>query len=226
VIAAVIPARGGSKRLPGKNLRPFCNRPLLYYSVAVCQRVEAIDRYYVSTEDPEIAALARGYGAEVIERPAALATDDASTASVIAHAARHIVAQGLDPSAIVTLQPTNPLRPPALVSQAIDAFKGAKCDSLVSVSPSKAKIGRIENGLFAPDYVLGLRSQDFPAQYRENGLIYITRLALLTEQDDLFGRSLHPFVVEPPFDRVDIDDSDDLIMAEALYARYSSDLGY
>ncbi len=226
MIAAVIPARGGSKRLPGKNLRQFHNRPLLYYSIAVCQRVEAIDSFFVTTDDPEIAAVASEYGAEVIHRPADLATDESSTAAVVAHAARHIVARGHDLSAVVTLQPTNPLRPPALVTQAIDAFKTAECDSLVSVSLSKAKIGRIENGLFAPDYVPGQRSQDLPPRYRENGLIYITRRATLTERGDLFGKRIFPFVVEPPFDKVDIDDTYDLTMAEALYMRYFSTLGY
>lgn len=226
MIVAVIPARGGSKRLVGKNLRQLGNRPLLYYSIAVCQRVEAIDRCFVSTDDAEIAAVARAYGAQIIDRPAELATDHSSTAEVIAHAARHIVAQGDDLSAVVTLQPTNPLRPPGLVTRAIDAFWAAECDSLVSVSLSKAKLGRIEDGLFAPDYVVGQRSQDLPPRYRENGLIYITRRATLTEHGDLFGGRIHPFVVEAPFDRADIDDADDLIMVEALYRRHASSLGY
>ena len=226
MIVAVIPARGGSKRLPGKNLRQLCNRPLLYYSVAVCKLVEAIDRYYVTTDDPEIAAVASGYGAEVIHRPTDLATDETSTAAVVAHAAEQIVAVGHDLSAVVTLQPTNPLRPPALVTKAINAFRTAECDSLVSVSLSKEKTGYVENGLFAPNYILGQRSQDLPPKYRENGLIYITRRAVLMEHGDLFGKRLCPFVVEPPFDKADIDDAYDLTMAEALYTRYLSNLGY
>ncbi len=226
MIVAVIPARGGSKRLPGKNLRPLAGKPLIAYSIAVCRLVPSIGGCFVTTDDPEIAAVARAHGAEVIDRPSDLAADESPTATAVAHAARHIAALGHDLSAVVTLQPTNPLRPPALLSRAIDEFEARDCSSLVSVSPTAAKTGRIEDGWFVPDYVLGDRSQDVPPRYRENGMIYLTRSELLWNHGDLFGESVLPFVIDTPFDGIDIDVEGDFAVAEEVYLRYADELGY
>ena len=104
MVVALIPARGGSKRLPGKNVRLFGGRPLIAYSIALARSVAGIDRCVISTDDEEIAAIARHWGAEVIARPPELATDTATTAAAARHALAHIVQGGAVPRALVTLQ--------------------------------------------------------------------------------------------------------------------------
>src|SRR5688500_745377 len=102
---ALIPARGGSKRLPRKNLLPFGGRPLLSHSIAAAQSVPRIDLCVVSTEDSEIADVSRGCGADVVHRPAELADDYASTASVVLHALEALKSSGVTPEIVVLLQP-------------------------------------------------------------------------------------------------------------------------
>src|SRR5215510_4708852 len=111
MILAVVPARGGSKRLPGKNIAPFGGRPLLAWSVALANRLDRVVRCVVSTEEPAIAAVARKAGAEVVDRPVELAGDDSSITAVLVHAAEAVRRDGLEFQGVMLLQPTNPLRP-------------------------------------------------------------------------------------------------------------------
>ena len=213
---ALIPARGGSKRLPRKNLCLFAGRPLLFYSIALAQAVKQIDRCVVSTEDREIADVARGYGAEVIDRPPALADDLTSTASVAAHALRTLELDSRTPDVLVLFQPNCPLRPKSLVVRALDLLDDT-ADSVVSVTPHHRKAGNIQNGLFVPDYRPGIRSQDMPTRYFENGLVYVTWARTVLEQGSLFGRRIRPVVTEPLYAMGDIDTALDLAVAEFLF---------
>ena len=163
---ALIPARGGSKRLPRKNVRELAGRPLIHWSIAMAKCVPEIQRTIVSTDDAEIAEIARASGAEVMMRPEELATDLSTSASVAQHVLRTLADdEAYEPTAVVLLQPTCPLRPYALVRAALDAFKARAVDSVVSVTLSREKSGHITGGLFRPAYRPGTRSQDLPPAY-------------------------------------------------------------
>lgn len=218
---ALVPARGGSKRLPGKNLRELAGHPLIAHSIAAAQRTPGIARCVVSTDDPAIASAAREYGAEVVMRPAALASDTATTASVARHLLESLDVRGSG-DAIVTLQPTCPLRPPGLVSEALALFGSGEWDSVVSVTRSQEKAGAVEDGAFRPAYPVGIRSQDLPPVYFENGLVYVSRADMVRSGGDLFGARSAALIVDPLYARADIDTELDLSIAEFLMTTYRS----
>jgi N-acylneuraminate cytidylyltransferase len=227
MIIAFIPARGGSKRLPRKNLKLLGGRPLIFYSIAVARAVERIDRCVVSTEDAEIACVAQEYGAEVIHRPLHLADDHASTASVAQHALGELVRQGARPEALVTLQPNCPLRPAAMVEEALDLFQASEAaDSLITVTENRHKLGEIAGSLFRPRYQPGTRSQDMARSYYENGLVYISRARMVLEQGEIFGERIVPLITDPLYAMGDIDDALDFEVAEFLFHRYQDRFDY
>jgi N-acylneuraminate cytidylyltransferase len=226
MVVALIPARGGSKRLPGKNVRLFGGRPLIAYSIALARSVSGIDRCVVSTDDKEIAEVARRWGAEVIDRPAELATDTATTASAARHAVERIVAGGAVPSALVTLQPTNPLRTVEMVEEGLALFLARRPDSVVSVAPVTSKTGSVRNGFYLPDYIPGTRSQDLQERVHETGQLYVSDAALVLERGELFGTRMLALQADPRFASADIDTSEDFELAESLYERHRHQFTY
>jgi pseudaminic acid cytidylyltransferase len=214
-VIALIPARGGSKRLPRKNVRDFCGKPLLHWSVAMGKALRL--RTIVSTDDAEIADVARASGAEVRMRPAELATDLATTASVVKHVLDELAGEGDDPRAVVLLQPNCPLRPFALVREAIDAFSTHGVDSVVSVTRAHHKRGHVEGGLFRPEYRPGTRSQDMPTAYFENGVIYVADAPRVRATGELFGDRIFPLVTDALYALGDIDTELDFEVAEHLF---------
>jgi N-acylneuraminate cytidylyltransferase len=220
MIVALIPARGGSKRLPRKNLLSFAGKPLIYYSIALAQRTPGLDRCVVSTEDNEVADVARNYGAEVIMRPVELAGDDTPTAAVAQHVAIALADAGSLPSLVITLQPTSPLRPPAVIEQALALFEATRPDSVVAVASTAAKTGSIADGRYLPAYTPGTRAQDMPPRYRETGLVYASDARLVLERGDLFGERIVPLVSDPLFPAIDIDTALDFETAECLFTRH------
>jgi CMP-N-acetylneuraminic acid synthetase len=220
MIVALIPARGGSKRLPRKNLLSFAGKPLIYYSIALAQRTPGLDRCVVSTEDDEVADVARSYGAEVIMRPVELAGDNTPTAAVARHVATALAEAGSPPSLVITLQPTSPLRPPAVIEQALALFEATRPDSVVAVASTAAKTGSIADGRYLPAYTPGIRAQDMPPRYRETGLVYASDARLVLERGDLFGERIVPLVSDPLFPAIDIDTALDFETAECLFTRH------
>jgi N-acylneuraminate cytidylyltransferase len=220
-VVAFVPARGGSKRLPRKNVLPFAGRPLLAHTIEQALATPLVERCVVSTDDAEIGAVARRFGAEVVERPARLATAEATTASAARHALEQLAAQGCRPSALLTLQPNCPLRPVSVVTRALELFAEQRPDSVVSVTRSHHKLGRIESGLFVPDYAPGTRSQDMAPRWFENGVVYVSRPELVLEREDLFGRRVVPLETDPLLALGDIDTELDFVVAEHLFVRYA-----
>ncbi len=214
---ALIPARGGSKRLPRKNIREFCGQPLINYSIAMAQALPEVERTIVSTDDPQIAEVARAWGAEVMMRPPELATDEAKTVGVVRHVLSELARHHYEPVGVVLLQPNCPLRPYALVRAAIDAFLSYPVDSVVSVTQSREKAGHIAGGLFHPAYRPGTRSQDMPPAYFENGVVYVSRANMVREAGDLFGPRIYPLVTDPIYALGDIDTELDFQIAEHLF---------
>lgn len=209
---AIIPARGGSKRLPGKNTKLLGGLPLIAHSILYAKaNPEIIDAIYVSTDDAQIKAIAQEYGAIVIDRPESLSGDFEPTVSALKHVVQHVSAEN-----IVLLQPTNPLRPENLLREAFAKFKGENRDSLFTVTRSFDKLGRIANDRFIPfNYSPGQRSQDLEPLYFENGLLYISTQKLITK-DRIIGENAIPMEVTHQFADVDIDTPEDFVYAEYL----------
>ena len=215
---AIIPARGNSKRLPGKNLLYLGGKTLLEHSINFAlANTGIIDKVVVSTDNIEIKRVALAAKVEVIDRPAELATDTTSTIAVLEHVLETI---GAEFENIVVLQPTNPLRPADLLRDAFERYVRGDFDSLMTVSPEMRKLGKIINQKFIPfNYSMGQRSQDLDPLYFENGLLYISKAGLIIK-GCLVGENNFPYIVEHPFAKVDIDVKDDLDYAQYIFNIY------
>jgi len=211
---ALIPARAQSKRFPRKNLTSFLDIPLIVHSIKYALAQQEIDRVIVSTDCPEIKSISLEFGAEVIDRPKELATDLSPTIATMQHALEQLDG---DIEYFVLLQPTNPLRPKELIFEAIAYMKKNNQKSLFTVSPLKKKVGHIDQSKFTPlNYKPGMRSQDLPPTYYENGLLYITHRDLIKE-GIIFDHNSCSMIVDHPYGQVDIDTPDDLCYAEFIF---------
>lgn len=211
---AIIPARGGSKRLPNKNILLFDGIPLIAHSILFAQEnSEIIDEVYVSTDDKEIKKIAIQYGAKVIDRPENLSGDNEPTVSSLKHVLINIENKV---DYVILLQVTNPLRPKNIVKETYSLFVKNNCDSLFTVSKNHQKFGKIENNIFSPfNYNIGQRSQDLEPLYFENGLLYITKAKAILD-GKIITENAFPFVVNHIFANVDIDTQEDFDYAEYL----------
>ena len=223
----VITARGGSKGVPRKNIRPVFGKPLIAYSIMTA--LEVSDRLYriiVSTEDAEIANISRQYGAEVpFMRPPELADDKMPTFPVLQHAVRFVEDQDkvrLD--WVLLLQPTSPLRTRDDILAALELARLGGCDSVISVVQTPTHplfMKRIENHqlLSFSDVLVekeGTRRQDaLPPAYVRNGAIYLTRRDVLMDGNSIWGALLRPYIM-PPERSVNIDSELDLKLAEVM----------
>lgn len=212
---AIIPARGGSKRLPNKNIKLLGGLPLVAHSVLYAQAFpEIIDDIYVSTDCEEIKQLALEFKAKVIDRPEQLSGDEEPTVSALKHVLQQLEDDTIE--TVILLQPTNPLRPPQLLQEAFNAYQTNNVASLFTVSRDYKKLGKINSQKFEPfNYKIGQRSQDLEPLYYENGLLYITQAALI-KQDVIFDVASYPFIVNHPYAQVDIDTLEDFEYAEYL----------
>ncbi len=224
---AIIPARGGSKRLPSKNSLNLGGIPLIAHSILYAQKNSAIIyEIYVSTNDEVVKKIALHYGVKVIDRPESLSGDFEPTVSALKH-----VLESIDDEVenVVLLQPTNPLRPDYLLKEAFEIYQKQNYDSLFTVSRNHQKLGKLENNQFLPyNYEIGQRSQDLEPLYFENGLLYISKASLILPLDcargdsEIISKSAFPFEVNSILSNVDIDTQDDLDYAEYIYRKLIS----
>ncbi|WP_322549037.1 acylneuraminate cytidylyltransferase family protein [Flavobacterium psychraquaticum] len=211
---AIIPARGGSKRLPNKNIQLLGGIPLIAHSILFAKKHSFISEVYVSTDDEAIKKVALHYGAVVIDRPAALSGDLEPTVSALKHVLETIEE---DVENLVLLQATNPLRPEKMLAEAFQIFQEKNCDSLFTVSQNRHKLGKINHNKFEPfNYTIGQRSQDLEPLYYENGLLYISKAELILK-DSIFDEAGFPFEVNHIFASVDIDTQEDFEYATYLF---------
>lgn len=212
---AIIPARGGSKRIPEKNIKLFAGLPLLAHSILYAQQNETlIDEIYVSTDIIEIKKIAIQYGAKVIDRPEHLSGDLEPTITALKHVLESIDCS--DVESVVLLQPTNPLRPQDLLKQAFEIYNNSNCDSLFTVSRNYQKFGKITANKYHPfNYTIGQRSQDLEPLFFENGLLYITKADLILN-GIIISENAFPFEVDHIFAKVDIDTLEDLDYANFI----------
>lgn len=231
---AVIPARGGSKGLPRKNLRELAGRPMLSFTLEAARR-SRLERVLLSTDSEEIAAVGRAWGAEVpFLRPAELARDDSSSLSVLLHALHWVREHdGFHPEAVALLQPTSPLRTAEHIDEGLEILAGSGARSVIGIAPVE-EIHPYYMFTLAPDFRLRylvdahprpMRRQDLPPVYRINGALYLTR-------SDYYDLPLDPGdpvydatdLVGLPMDHVaslDINTLLDLQRAEALLSQRS-----
>jgi len=213
---AIIPARGSSKRLPGKNIKLFNNKPLLAYSIAYAlQNKSLIKDVLVTTDDDEIAKIAIAFGAKVIKRPPELAGDLEPTVSAIKHALE-TYQQKVD--YVFILQPTNPLRPDNLMQESykklIDTPDSNSC---FTVSKSTHKLGKIRANKYSPfNYEYGQRSQDIEPLFYENGMLYISHVNAIMN-NEIISTNHICIEVNHPYAKIDIDTETDFLIAEAIY---------
>lgn len=218
---AFIFARGGSKGLPGKNIKIFGGLPLLAHGIRLAQSMDRVERVFVSTDDERIAAVATQFGADVIERPAALATDTASEWKAWQHAIEYVRELGLDFNVFLSLPATSPLRNAQDIDRCLDALQ-ADTDVVITVTPSARSpyfnmISTDSAGL--AHVVLGgaqfQRRQDVPPVYDITTVAYVARPDFILTHERLFDGRVRPVVI-PKERAVDIDDVYDFKLAEAL----------
>lgn len=187
----------------------------MYYSIAFA-KFNQFSKIVVSTDDDAIASVAASFGAEVLWRPEALASDTATTAAAARHCLIAERAKGFEPEVFITLQPTNPLRPSDLFRNAIVEYATENFDSVISVGLNKHKLGVIQNGFYIPQtYTPGGRSQDLNKLYFESGLIYLTKPSVIDEED-VFGNKIKAIVTPAPFSEIDIDEECDFELGESI----------
>jgi len=221
-IVAIIPARGGSKSLPRKNVRLLNRKPLIYYTIREALKSRFLDRIIVSTEDKEITELAKAYGAEVVTRPAELATDDTPTVPVFQHAIRYLEeVEHYHPEVIVNLQPTSPLRTAEDIDGVIEKFRQTDCDSVVSVCEAECPpqwMYTLEGDRLQP-VIKGqekiFRRQDAPEVYRLNGAVYVTHRDVIMKQNTVRGKDTRAYIM-PRERSIDIDTEVDFQLADVL----------
>lgn len=188
---AVIPARGGSKRVPGKNLMPLAGRPLVAHSIAHALASRYVREVYVSTESEEIAAVARAHGADVVTRPLDIADDKATSESALLHALDERNRRGLpDPDLVVFLQCTSPVRRHDDIDRAVETLLAAGADSLFSACENNRLIWAVKDGRpysVNYDFHSRQREQDMAVQFRENGSIYVFRPEVLRRENNRLG---------------------------------------
>lgn len=228
-ILAVIPARGGSKGVPGKNLRPVLGLPLIYYMIKYAQASKYISKIAVSTDDEKIAAVARSFSAEApFLRPKEMAQDTSPLNPALKHALDYYDSTGWRADAVISLQPTSPLITPEIIDSVIRLFLETGCDSAVTVSeikhghPYRAKKlhgdGRLENFCTEFDGEKFFNRQERPPAYAYNGAIYLRKRKLVEDWDgrDMgLGRDCRGYVIGHEY-AANIDDEFDLKLAEIL----------
>jgi len=195
-IVTIILARGGSKGLPRKNIKPLCGLPLIAHTVLDAVEAQLVNQIYVSTDDPEIASVSKAYRATIIHRPSVFATDCASSESALMHALQSIEKKEVCTELIVFLQCTSPIRSGQDIDRAIRKLLTEDADSLVSVSPSHRFLWEEVNGEAKPinyEYSRRPRRQDMSPQYVENGSIYIFKPWVLKELGNRLGGKIALF---------------------------------
>ena len=222
-LLAIIPARAGSKRLPGKNTASICGKPLIAWSIMAALESKYVDRVIVSTEDDKTAAIAKLAGAEVpFKRPGYLATSSTPTIAVIKHALEELDLVSSSTEYLLLLQPTSPLRNSVHIDNAVESFQSNHADSVIGVTevdhPLEWVVEVSEKLLMKSFAGLDpeLRSQDYAKKYRINGAIYLTRVSRFIENNSFFLVSNTYAYMMDEVASVDIDTELDFILAEAL----------
>jgi len=218
-VGALITARGGSKRIPKKNVKALGGKPLIAHTIEQARSSRYIDTVYVSTEDSEISKVSEAFGAIVIKRPKELATDKAKSVDVVRHAYSVIQPK---PDLLVLLQPTSPMREASTIDAAIERFaeRYNDFDSLVAVKKLSSSKGEILENCFVPDAKEGVPVQGIHEEFCPCGLLYIFKGRLMEdrsiENKSIYGDRVMPFIIKSEIESLDIDTPEEFQIAEGL----------
>ncbi len=230
---AVIPARGGSKRIPRKNIRPFCGKPIIAYSIEAARQTGLFDDVIVSTEDEEIAGVAKQHGASVpFMRPAGIADDVTGVMAVVAHALRELEKEGKRPSDVCLIYATAPLMRPGDIIAGYEKFQSCgeagEVDFVFSATVFASSIFRAFSvqadgtaKMFWPERYWK-NSQDLPAAYHDAAQFCWGRRTAVLEDAVVFSERAVPLLI-PRYRVVDIDTPEDWWLAELLYQALQAD---
>jgi len=220
-ILAIIPARGGSKKLPGKNIKLMAGKPLIAYTIEAALESRYIDKVIVSTDDEKISEVSKKYRAEVVRRPDYLATDTIKTVGVVLHALEVLKKVNYIPEVVILLQPTSPLRTADDIDRATDIFLENKndCELVMSVCETNIYWSLKEEGKYLKSVFdhkcLSERNQDLPKTYIMNGATYITTPEIIKKYKAVHSEKIMPYFM-PKEKSIDIDDESDFKLAEKL----------
>ena len=222
-ILGIIPARGGSKGVPNKNIKLLGGKPLLQYTADAALNTTLLTKVILSTDSKAIAAIGRSLGLEVpFLRPIELATDTTSTLPVLQHAINYLQSLGEQYDAVCILQATSPFRPTGFIDKAIQKFISSDCDSLMSVLPVPHEYN--PHWIFEPDAKGNLqiatgekeiikRRQDLPKAFIRDGSIYITKTNIIMEKNSIYGATIG-YIESKPENHCNIDTMNDWEIAE------------
>ncbi len=192
-VLGIIPARGGSKSIPNKNIALLAGKPLISWTIQFAKQAQLLSRLVVSTDDAQIAEIAQQSGAEIIERPAELSTDHVHTEPVLLHALDYLEEkEGYVPDAVALLQCTSPMRGSGIIDAGIRKLAETGCDAVLSVQPIQHwdKMGTIGPGdVWKPEYDYAARkfTHEVVDKYSENGALFVTRTAILRQYQNRLG---------------------------------------
>ena len=226
LVLGIVPARGGSKGVPGKNVRPLAGRTLLEYTARAARESAVLDRVILSTDSADIADTGRRAGLDVpFMRPATLAGDDTPMLPVIQHALESLARDGWSPDLIVLLQPTSPLRRPDHIRAAVTTLRETKADSVVTVVEiprhlSPDYVMRIDGGRlqpFLPEGARVTRRQDARPAYSRDGTVYAFWRATIERFGGIYGEDCRPLLIDAR-ESLSIDSPADWDAAERLLA--------
>jgi len=224
-VLGLIPARGGSKGIPRKNIKLLAGKPLLQYTAESALSASKLSRIILTTEDPDVLDVGRRCGLDVpFLRPPELAADDTPTLPVVQHALHWLERQGESYDAVCLLQPTNPMRRAEDIDACIELLETTDADAVVTVLPVppeynphwvyfKAQTGTLK--LCTGEAEPIPRRQELPPAFHREGSIYVTRAQVVMKQNSLFGKHLVGYLLDPTR-TVNIDDSQDWERAERL----------
>jgi len=228
-IIAIIPARGGSKRLPVKNIKKLLGKPLIAWTIEQAKKSKYIDRLIVSTDDKKIAEISKKYGAEIVKRPKKLATDKAKTIDAVSHLLEILEKEKYIPEIVVLLQPTSPLRTEKDIDETIKLFLRKKVESVVSVCEVEHPpywYFKINSRGFLEPFIksqyLYKRHQDVPKVYRVNGAVYIANPKTLYKYKSFYCKKTLPYLMSSERS-IDIDNEIDFKLAELILKKNEKD---
>lgn len=224
-VLGLVPARGGSKGVPRKNIKALGGRSLLAYTADAALAAKTLSRVVLSTDDDEIAAVGAAAGLDVpFLRPSAMARDDTPSIDVVRHAVDCLESMGEHYDAVCLLQPTNPFRRPGLIDECVDVLENEDVDSVVTVALIPAEhhpLWAYQRDSGGTVHLLGggaepmTRRQDLPPAYFREGSVYVTRVTSI-DAGSLYGERCYGFILDEP--SVNIDGPEDWARAEALVA--------
>jgi len=222
-IVAIIPARGGSKGIPKKNLIDFCGKPLVSWTIEQALAVKSVSTVWVSSDSNQILNIAKNLGANTISRPKSLSSDTATTESTWSHALNIIEQKTGTVDIMIGLQPTSPVREPKDIEKAIKIFEKSKCDSLFSATEIGdfyiwQKKGKKLTSLNY-DYNTRGRRQDYTKQYAENGSFYIFKPQILKKFNNRLGGKIEISLMDF-WKSFEVDSFKDIELCETLMKHY------